>query len=460
MANVPNFRTKSLTLGKILTFPMIDTTIFQDKTVVFYTLGCKLNFAETSTLGKLLAEHGVRKARTGERVDLCVINTCSVTELADKKCRQAIRRIARKHPEAFMVVTGCYAQLKPAEIAQMPEVDLVLGAEQKLEMMQFINSFEKRDGGEMIVTPHKDIKLFSPSCSRGDRTRYFLKVQDGCDYYCTYCTIPLARGRSRSGTVAQMVEQARQVAASGGKEIVITGVNIGDFGKRTEENFFDLVRALDAVEGIERYRISSIEPDLLTDEIIDFVASSKRFCHHFHIPLQSGSDPVLKLMRRHYDTALFAHKVSRIKEMMPDAFIGVDLIAGMRGETTEFFEEGYQFIASLDVSQLHVFTYSERPNTRALGIEPVVDVRERHERCNKMIDLSNKKLRAFYKAYQGTIRPVLFEQPAKGAPMHGFTDNYIRVEMPYDREAINEVRLVQLGEFNEAGDALMARYVE
>ena len=342
----------------------------------------------------------------------------------------------------------------------MPEVDLVLGAEQKLEMMQFINSFEKRDGGEMIVTPHKDIKLFSPSCSRGDRTRYFLKVQDGCDYYCTYCTIPLARGRSRSGTVAQMVEQARQVAASGGKEIVITGVNIGDFGKRTEENFFDLVRALDAVEGIERYRISSIEPDLLTDEIIDFVATSKRFCHHFHIPLQSGSDPVLKLMRRHYDTALFAHKVSRIKEMMPDAFIGVDLIAGMRGETTEFFEEGYQFIASLDVSQLHVFTYSERPNTRALGIEPVVDVRERHERCNKMIDLSNKKLRAFYEAYQGTIRPVLFEQPAKGAPMHGFTDNYIRVEMPYDREAINEVRLVQLGEFNDAGDALMARYVE
>ena len=439
---------------------MIDTTIFQDKTVVFYTLGCKLNFAETSTLGKLLAEHGVRKARTGERVDLCVINTCSVTELADKKCRQAIRRIARKHPEAFMVVTGCYAQLKPSEIAQMPEVDLVLGAEQKLEMMQFINSFEKREGGEMIVTPHKDIKLFSPSCSRGDRTRYFLKVQDGCDYYCTYCTIPLARGRSRSGTVAQMVEQARQVAASGGKEIVITGVNIGDFGKRTEENFFDLVRALDAVEGIERYRISSIEPDLLTDEIIDFVASSKRFCHHFHIPLQSGSDPVLKLMRRHYDTALFAHKVSRIKEMMPDAFIGVDLIAGMRGETTEFFEEGYQFIASLDVSQLHVFTYSERPNTRALGIEPVVDVRERHERCNKMIDLSNKKLHAFYKAYQGTIRPVLFEQPAKGAPMHGFTDNYIRVEMPYDRDAINEVRLVQLGEFNEAGDALMARYVE
>ena len=439
---------------------MIDTSVFQDKTAVYYTLGCKLNFAETSTLGQILAEQGIRKARAGESAHLCVINTCSVTELADKKCRQAIRRIARKHPDAFVVVTGCYAQLKPEEIATMPEVDLVLGAEQKLEILRYLPSLEKPAHGRVEVTPHKDIRLFSPSCSRGDRTRYFLKVQDGCDYYCTYCTIPFARGRSRSGTVAQMVAQAREVAQAGGKEIVITGVNIGDFGKHTEENFYDLIRALDEVEGIERYRISSIEPDLLTDEIIDFVASSKRFCHHFHIPLQSGSDPVLKLMRRHYDTALFAHKVSRIKEMMPDAFIGVDLIAGMRGETTEFFEEGYQFIASLDVSQLHVFTYSERPNTRALGIEPVVDVRERHERCNKMIELSNKKLHAFYKAYQGTIRPVLFEQPSKGAPMHGFTDNYIRVEMPYDREAINEVRLVQLGEFNEAGDALMARYVE
>ncbi len=439
---------------------MIDTTIFQNKTAVFYTLGCKLNFAETSTLGQILAEQGVRKARAGECADLCVVNTCSVTELADKKCRQAIRRIARKHPSAFMVVTGCYAQLKPQDIADMPEVDLVLGAEQKLDILNYLPSLEKREHGEMVVTPHKDIRQFGASCSRGDRTRYFLKVQDGCDYYCTYCTIPFARGRSRSGTIAQMVEQAQQVAAAGGKEIVITGVNIGDFGKHTQENFFELIRALDEVDGIERYRISSIEPNLLTDEMIDFVARSKRFCRHFHIPLQSGSDAVLALMRRHYDTALFAHKVQRIKAVMPDAFIGVDIIAGMRGETPELFDESYRFVASLDVSQLHVFTYSERPNTRALGIEPVVDVNERHVRTNKLIELSDAKLHNFYKAYQGEEREVLFEQPAKGMPMHGFTDNYIRVEMPYERDAINKVCRVRLGEMNDAGDALMAYKIE
>ena len=439
---------------------MIDTTIFQNKTAVFYTLGCKLNFAETSTLGQILAEQGVRKARAGECADLCVVNTCSVTELADKKCRQAIRRIARKHPSAFMVVTGCYAQLKPQDIADMPEVDLVLGAEQKLDILNYLPSLEKREHGEMVVTPHKDIRHFGASCSRGDRTRYFLKVQDGCDYYCTYCTIPFARGRSRSGTIAQMVEQAQQVAAAGGKEIVITGVNIGDFGKHTQENFFELIRALDEVDGIERYRISSIEPNLLTDEMIDFVARSKRFCRHFHIPLQSGSDAVLALMRRHYDTALFAHKVQRIKAVMPDAFIGVDIIAGMRGETSELFDESYRFVASLDVSQLHVFTYSERPNTRALGIEPVVDVNERHVRTNKLIELSDAKLQNFYKTYQGEEREVLFEQPAKGMPMHGFTDNYIRVEMPYERDAINKVCRVRLGEMNDAGDALMAYKIE
>ncbi len=439
---------------------MIDTTIFQDKKVVFYTLGCKLNFAETSTLGQILAENGIRKARPGEEADLCVINTCSVTELADKKCRQAIRRIARKHPDAFMVVTGCYAQLKPAEIVRMPEVDLVLGAEQKLDIIKYLPSLGKQSDGQAVVTPHKDIRLFGPSCSRGDRTRYFLKVQDGCDYYCTYCTIPMARGRSRSGTVAQMVAQAAGVAAEGGKEIVITGVNIGDFGKHTDENFFDLIRALDEVEGIERYRISSIEPDLLTDEMIEFVARSKRFCPHFHIPLQSGSDEVLTLMRRHYDTALFAHKVKKIKEVMPDAFIGVDLIAGMRGETEALFEDSYRFIASLDVTQLHVFTYSERPNTKALNIEPVVDVHERHLRCNKLIDLSDEKLHSFYLKHIGEVRPVLFEQPAKGAPMHGFTDNYIRVEMPFDRNAINCVKMVKLGELNQSGDALIASYAE
>lgn len=439
---------------------MIDASIFQDKTAVYYTLGCKLNFAETSTLGQLLMEQGIRKARPGEKAHLCIINTCSVTELADKKCRQAIRRIARKHPDAFMIVTGCYAQLKPDEITDMPEVDLVLGAEQKLEILKYLPSLDKKGKSSAIVTPCKDIRRFSPSCSRGDRTRYFLKVQDGCDYFCTYCTIPFARGRSRSGTIEEITEQARHVADSGGKEIVITGVNIGDFGKNTSEDFFSLIQALDKVDGIERYRISSIEPNLLTDKIIGFVANSKRFCPHFHIPLQSGSDTVLKLMRRHYDTALFAHKVEQIRQYIPHAFIGVDLIAGMRGETDALFEESYRFIESLNISQLHVFTYSERPNTKALNIEPAVDIRERHARCNKLITLSEQKLSDFYRKFQGTVRPVLFEQPAKGAPMHGFTDNYIRVEMPYDHSAVNSIRKVMLGNSNETGDTLTARNIE
>lgn len=439
---------------------MIDNTVFQDKTAVYYTLGCKLNFAETSTLGQLLAEQGIRKARPGEKADLCVINTCSVTELADKKCRQAIRRIARKHPGAFVVVTGCYAQLKSDEVATMPEVDLVLGAEQKLDLPKYLPMLAKEEHEAYVVTPWKEITTFSPSCSRGDRTRYFLKVQDGCDYFCTYCTIPMARGRSRSGTVEQLTEQACRVADEGGKEIVITGVNIGDFGKRNGETFLSLITSLDTVEGIERYRISSIEPDLLTDEIIAFVASSKRFCPHFHIPLQSGSDSVLRLMRRHYDTALFADKVATIKRYMPHAFIGVDVIAGMRGETDERFEESYRFIESLDISQLHAFTYSERPNTRALTIEPVVPVHVRHERCNRLIQLSEQKLHDFYARYVWSVRQVLFEQPVKGHPMHGFTDNYIRVEMSAVPEAVNTVRTVVLGESNEQGDALTARFME
>ncbi len=435
---------------------MIDVNIFQNKTAAYYTLGCKLNFAETSTLGKLLEEQGVRKARSGERADICVINTCSVTELADKKCRQTIRKIARNNPDAFIVVTGCYAQLKPEEIAHIPEVDLILGAEQKLDLLQYLGDLQKRDKAQIATTPTKDIRRFSPSCSRGDRTRYFLKVQDGCDYFCTYCTIPFARGRSRSGTIEQLTEQAREVARAGGKEIVITGVNIGDFGKLTGETFLDLIRSLDEVEGIEHYRISSIEPNLLTDEIIDFVAHSKRFAPHFHIPLQSGSDTILKLMHRHYDTALFAHKIEKIRQMIPDAFIGVDLITGVRGETDELFEESRQFVDSLDISQLHVFTYSERPGTQALKIEPVVPVPERHDRCRRMLEISDKKLRAFYERFQGTARPVLFEQPRKGAPMHGFTDNYIRVEMPYRKEWINTSHTIILGEFNTSGDALLA----
>lgn len=436
---------------------MIDVNTFQDKTAAYYTLGCKLNFAETSTIGKTLEAHGIRKVRPGEKADICVINTCSVTELADKKCRQTIRRIARQHPQAFIVVTGCYAQLKPDEIAHIPDVDLILGAEQKLDILQYLGNLHKRqEVGEVITTPTRDIRKFSPSCSRGDRTRYFLKVQDGCDYFCTYCTIPFARGRSRSGTIEQLTAQAREVAAAGGKEIVITGVNIGDFGKQTGETFLDLIRSLDQVEGIAHYRISSIEPNLLTDEIIAFVAQSQRFAPHFHIPLQSGSDTVLKLMHRHYDTALFAHKIETIRRLIPDAFIGVDLITGVRGETEELFEKSRRFVEGLDISQLHVFTYSERPGTQALKIEPVVPIPERHERCRRMLEVSERKLHDFYTRFQGTTRPVLFEQPRKGAPMHGFTDNYIRVEMPYRKEWVNTCRPVRLGDFNEAGDALIA----
>ena len=332
---------------------MIDTTVFQDKTAVYYTLGCKLNFSETSTIGKILREAGVRTVRKGERADICVVNTCSVTEMADKKCRQAIHRLVKQHPGAFVVVTGCYAQLKPGDVAKIEGVDVVLGAEQKKDLLQYLGDLQKHEAGEAHTTAAKDIRSFAPSCSRGDRTRFFLKVQDGCDYFCSYCTIPFARGRSRNGTVASMVEQARQAVAEGGKEIVLTGVNIGDFGKTTGETFFDLVKALDEVEGIERYRISSIEPNLLTDEIIEFVSHSRRFMPHFHIPLQSGSDDVLKLMRRRYDTALFASKIKKIKEVMPDAFIGVDVIVGTRGETEEYFEDAYRFIAGLDVTQLH-----------------------------------------------------------------------------------------------------------
>ena len=436
---------------------MIDVNIFQNKTAAYYTLGCKLNFAETSTIGKTLEAHGIRKVRPGEKADICVINTCSVTELADKKCRQTIRRIARQHPQAFIVVTGCYAQLKPDEIAHIPDVGLILGAEQKLDILQYLGDLHKRqEVGEVVTTPTRDIRKFSPSCSRGDRTRYFLKVQDGCDYFCTYCTIPFARGRSRSGTIEQLTAQAREVAEAGGKEIVITGVNIGDFGKQTGETFLDLIRSLDQVEGIAHYRISSIEPNLLTDEIIAFVAQSQRFAPHFHIPLQSGSDTVLKLMHRHYDTALFAHKIETIRRLIPDAFIGVDLITGVRGETEELFEESRRFVEGLDISQLHVFTYSERPGTQALKIEPVVPIPERHERCRRMLEVSERKLHDFYTRFQGTTRPVLFEQPRKGAPMHGFTDNYIRVEMPYRKEWVNTCRPVQLGDFNEAGDALIA----
>ncbi|WP_321435875.1 tRNA (N(6)-L-threonylcarbamoyladenosine(37)-C(2))-methylthiotransferase MtaB [uncultured Bacteroides sp.] len=439
---------------------MIDSTIFQDKTAVYYTLGCKLNFSETSTIGQVLREAGIRTARKGEKADICVVNTCSVTEVADKKCRQAIHRLVKQHPGAFVVVTGCYAQLKPDQVAKIEGVDVVLGAEQKKDVLQYLGDLHKHEKGDAIASTFNDIRSFAPSCSKGDRTRYFLKVQDGCDYFCSYCTIPFARGKSRNGTIDSMVEQAEQAALEGGKEIVITGVNIGDFGKSTEENFFDLVKALDKVEGIERYRISSIEPNLLTDEIINYVSRSRSFMPHFHIPLQSGSDDVLKLMRRRYDTSLFAEKVRKIKEVMPDAFIGVDVIVGTRGETDEYFEQAYEFLKGLDVSQLHVFSYSERPGTQALKIDYVVSPEVKHQRSQRLLALSDEKTRDFYTKRIGETKTVLLEKPKAGAPMHGFTENYIRVEVESVPKLDNHLVKVRLGEFNEDGTALKGIVIE
>ena len=435
---------------------MIDSTLFENKKAAYYTLGCKLNFAETSTIGKKLSEQGIRKVRPGEKADICVINTCSVTELADKKCRQAIRRIGKQHPDAFIVVTGCYAQLKPEEVAHIEGVNLVLGAEQKLDILTYLEQWNRQNGlnSQYFTTPFKDIRKFMPSCSADDRTRHFLKVQDGCDYFCSYCTIPLARGRSRNGSIESLVKQAEEVARQGGKEIVLTGVNIGDFGKTTGETFIDLIRALDEVDGIDRYRISSIEPDLITDEAIDFVAKSKRFAPHFHIPLQSGCDEVLKLMRRRYDTALFRHKIEKIKEVMPDAFIGVDVIVGTRGETEAYFETAYRFIESLDITQLHVFSYSERPGTQALKIDYVVDPKIKHARSQALLDLSERKLQAFYEAHIGKEADVLFEHTKKEGMMHGFTENYIKVERPYEASLVNRTCRIRLGDWNPDKTAL------
>ena len=423
----------------------------------YVTLGCKLNFAETSSLRDQLQAKGILPAVDGEEADVCIVNTCSVTETADQKCRQAIHRLHRQHPDAAIIVIGCYAQLKAGEIARMEGVDLVLGMEQKGEVPQRIHQLLARKAQlatagaachESVAVPTKDIRTFVPSCSRGDRTRYFLKVQDGCNYYCTYCTIPIARGRSRNGSIASLVAQAEEVARQGGKEIVITGVNIGDFGRTTGETFLQLIQTLDRVEGIERYRISSIEPNLLTDEIIEWCARSRAFMPHFHIPLQSGSDTVLRLMHRHYDTALFRTKVERIRQVMPDAFIGVDVIVGTRGETAECFEETYTFLESLDISQLHVFSYSERPGTKALEIPHVVSPQEKHARSQRLIALSERKHRAFCQRFVGTVRPVLWEHAREGQPMQGFTDNYVRVEMPADHQALdNTITSITLTDF-------------
>ena len=398
---------------------------------------------------------------------MCIINTCSVTEVADQKCRQAIHRLVKHHPGALVVVTGCYAQLKPEQVAAIDGVDLVLGAEQKGQILEYIAQRLAMMPEERALVAHEhhtvrtaDIRTFMPSCSCGDRTRYFLKVQDGCDYYCTYCTIPKARGRSRNGSIASLVEQAREAAEQGGKEIVITGVNIGDFGRTTGESFLDLIKALDKVEGIERYRISSIEPNLLTDEVIEFCAGSRAFMPHFHIPLQSGSDEVLKLMRRRYDSELFARKVEYVRQLMPDAFIGVDVIVGTRGETAELFADALDFMERIDVSQYHVFSYSERPGTMALRIPHTVSPQEKHDRSQQVIALSDRRLDAFYARFMGQVRPVLLEHSRQAGAVHGFTDNYIRVEIKCDpSQPDNVIVPVRLGGWNEAHDALTGEIV-
>lgn len=446
---------------------MIDTAAFQGKTAKFYTLGCKLNFSETSTFARTLYNMGVREAKKTEQADICLINTCSVTEVADHKCRQIIHRMVRQNPGAFVIVTGCYAQLESATVAKIEGVDLVLGSNEKADLVQYLSDAwnkvdtakEETSEGEYHSVKTKDIKSFQASCSRGNRTRYFLKVQDGCNYFCTYCTIPFARGFSRNPTIQSLVAQAEEAAREGGKEIVLTGVNIGDFGKTTGESFLDLVKALDKVEGIQRFRISSLEPDLIDDELIAYCAESRAFMPHFHIPLQSGSDEVLELMHRRYDTALFARKIKLIKEKMPDAFIGVDVMVGSRGERPEYFEDCYNFLDSLPVTQLHVFPYSERPGTAALSIPYVVDDREKKHRAHRLLKLSDEKTRAFYAAHIGQEADVLFEKAARGKAMHGFTDNYIRVELSPDQakeEYDNQILRVRLGEFNFDQSSLKA----
>ena len=454
---------------------MIDTSAFQGKKAAYYTLGCKLNFSETSTFGKMLSEMGVVTAQKGESADICLINTCSVTEVADHKCRQAIHRMVRQNPGAFVVVTGCFAQLEPERISKIAGVDLILGSNEKANLVQFLSeAFTRRaaaddthvlrnSAAQYKTEKTKDIKTFAPSCSRGNRTRYFLKVQDGCDYFCTYCTIPYARGFSRNPTIASLVAQAEEAAREGGKEIVLTGVNIGDFGKTTGERFVDLVKALDNVAGIQRYRISSLEPDLASDELIDYCAQSRAFMPHWHIPLQSGSDTVLKLMHRHYDRQLFADKIRRIKEVMPDAFIGVDVMVGCRGETPECFEETYELLSELDVTQLHVFPYSERPGTSALSIPYVVNDADKRERSQRLLELSDRKTQAFYERYIGTDAEVLFEKAPRGKAMHGFTKNYIRVELSPSEareEYDNQLLSVRLGGFNHDKTALRALKIE
>jgi threonylcarbamoyladenosine tRNA methylthiotransferase MtaB len=423
------------------------------RTVAFHTLGCKLNYSETSTLSRMLENDGFEKKEFDELADVYVINTCSVTDNADKECRQLVRRIQRKSPESLIVITGCYAQLKPKEIAAIPGVDLVLGAAEKFNIATHLCELTKGDSAKISSCDIEEVSGFNASFSLNDRTRTFLKVQDGCDYSCSFCTIPMARGKSRSDSIANVVRNAKALAENNVKEIVLTGVNLGDFGKgdltqtlskgedlnKRKENFFDLIQQLDKVEGIERYRISSIEPNLLTNEIIEFVANSKKFMPHFHIPLQSGSNKILGMMRRRYKRELYAKRVGLIKTLMPHCCIGVDVIVGFPGESDEDFKETFDFLHSLDISYLHVFTYSERDNTKALEIKPVVPMHTRHERNKILRNLSYMKMQFFTEQHIGQIRKILFEDHNKNGMMEGYTDNYIRITTPYRREWANQI---------------------
>lgn len=427
------------------------------RSVAFHTLGCKLNFSETSAIGRQLRDAGYEKKEFAEGADVYVINTCSVTENADKECRKIVRDALAVSPDAFVVIIGCYAQLKPAEISEIEGVDLVLGATEKFNLPSYLEDIRKRNRADVHSCEIAEADTFVDAWSFGDRTRAFLKAQDGCDYTCAFCTIPLARGKSRSDSIENVVRNARHIASLGVKEIVLTGVNLGDFGKglhggkKKEENFYELVQALDEVEGIERFRISSIEPNLLRDEIISFVAKSKRFVPHFHIPLQSGSDSILRQMRRRYMSDLYRERVAKIRSEMPHACIGVDVIVGFPGETETEFLETYNFLNGLEISYLHVFTYSERPNTDAITMEAVVPVNERRRRNKMLRILSEKKLRHFYRQHSDTIRPALFEHENRNGFMHGYTDNYVKVQMPYDETMTNTIVDVHLGETGPDG---------
>ncbi|MDE5773043.1 MAG: tRNA (N(6)-L-threonylcarbamoyladenosine(37)-C(2))-methylthiotransferase MtaB [Muribaculaceae bacterium] len=439
------------------------TPDYDGRKVAYFTLGCKLNFAETSTIGRMLRERGYRRVEPFEVPDMCVINTCSVTETADKKGRSLIRRLVNKWPDATIVVTGCYAQLKPAEVSGIEGVDIVLGSNEKLRLTEYLDRWEAEHRVIVDTTPSLDIRSFRPSCERGDRTRWWLKVQDGCDYFCTYCTIPFARGRSRSGDIDSLVSQARDAEAGGAREIVLTGVNIGEFGRDNGQDFLTLLKRLDEVEGIARYRISSIEPNLLTDEILEWIATESRaFKHHFHIPLQSGSDHVLRLMNRRYDTALFRHKVERIRQLMADAFIGVDVIAGARGETAEEWEKSREFIQSLDVTRLHVFPYSERPGTKALLLGDIVENGERHRRVSVLTAVSDDKVRDFMRRSVGQVRDVLWEHRVNGTDMmSGLTDNYLRVIAPYREGAVNTISTVRIVDMDsDRAETVLGQHID